>query len=123
MQTLNAPFQVAVVQAAPVWMDRDATIDKACELILEAGQHGARLVVFPEAFVPGYPEWVWSVPAGERGVLDELNALLLANAVTIPSDPLDKLGRIARRAKTVVVLGVSERSFAGNLTSLYDTLV
>ena len=41
MQTLNAPLKIAVVQAAPVWMDRDATLDKACELILEAGQSGA----------------------------------------------------------------------------------
>jgi nitrilase len=123
MQTLNASFLVAVVQAAPVFMDRDATIDKACELILEAGRQGARLVAFPESFVPGYPEWVWAVAAGEERILNELYAEFLANAVTIPSDPLDKLCRIARRAKTYVVLGVTERNVEASGTSLYNTLV
>src|SRR5438874_12736658 len=123
MQTLNAPFAVAVVQAAPVPMDREATLDKACELILEAGHHGARLVAFPESFVPGYPEWVWSVPAGEQALLSELHAGYLANAVTIPSDPLDKLCHIARRARTVVILGVSEYGVDSGAASLYDTLV
>ena len=117
------PFTVAVVQAAPVWMDRDATIDKACELILEAGQNSARLVAFPESFIPGYPDWVWNVPAGEQAVLHELNAAFLANAVTIPSDPLDKICRIARRARMHVVLGVCERGMEGSVTTLYDTLV
>ena len=123
MQTLNAPLKIAVVQAAPVWMDRDATLDKACELILEAGQSGARLVAFPESFIPGYPDWVWSVPAGEVSVLNELNTEFFANALTIPSDALDKVCRIARRARTHVVLGVSERSIEGIGPKLYDTLV
>src|SRR5207249_152904 len=92
-------------------------------LILEAGHHGARLVAFPESFVPGYPEWVWSVPAGEQALLSELHAGYLANAVTIPSDPLDKLCHIARRARTVVILGVSECGVEGGAASLYDTLV
>jgi len=123
MRTVNAPFKVAVIQAAPVLMDRDATIDKACELIFEAGQNGARLVAFPESFIPGYPDWVWTVPAGEQAMLNDLNAEFLANAVTIPSDPLDKICRIARRARTHVVLGVSERGMEGSGTTLYDTLV
>jgi nitrilase len=123
MQTVNSPFKVAVVQATPALMDRDATLDRACELILEAGHNGARLVAFPESFVPGYPDWVWSIPAGEQAVLNELSAEFLANAVTIPSDPLDKLCRIARRARTYVVLGLSECSVADSGSILYDTLV
>ena len=54
----NATFKVAAVQATPVFLDREATIDKACELITTAGSEGARLIVFPEAFIPSYPEWV-----------------------------------------------------------------
>jgi nitrilase len=119
----RAFFTVAVIQAAPVFMDREATTDKACELILEAGKHGARLVVFPESFIPCYPHWVWSVPAREVGMLNELYAEFLANAVTIPDDSLDKVCRIARRAKTFVVLGVSERNAEASGASLYSTLV
>ena len=58
----DSPFTVAAVQAAPVFLDRDATIDKACQLIAEAGQAGAKLIVFPEGFVPAYPLWVWYIP-------------------------------------------------------------
>lgn len=123
MRTLDAPFVVAAVQAAPVMLDRDATIDKACELILEAGRRGARLVAFPEAFVPCYPDWVWKIPARETGTLNELYAEFLANAVTVPGDALDKVCRSARRAKTYVVLGVSERNIEASGASLYSTLV
>jgi aliphatic nitrilase len=57
---LNLPtFQVAAVQAAPVFLDTPATIDKACRLIREAAAHGAALVVFPEVFVSAYPYWSW----------------------------------------------------------------
>jgi nitrilase len=48
-------FIGAVVQASPVFFDRDTTIDKACHLIEQASGEGARLIVFPETWVPGYP--------------------------------------------------------------------
>lgn len=122
-QSQDSLFKVAVVQAAPVFMDREATIDKACELVLEAAQRGARLVAFPESFIPSYPDWVWTVPAGEQDTLNELYAEFLASAVTIPSDPLDKLCRTARRAKAYVIVGVSERNNEASSASLYNTLV
>jgi predicted amidohydrolase len=53
------PVKVAAVQAAPVLLDRDETIGKVVALTEKAAAEGARLVVFPEAFVPGYPDWVW----------------------------------------------------------------
>src|SRR5229473_1870535 len=87
----TAPFKVAAVQVSPVFLDRDATIDKACELIAEAGREGARLIVFPEAFIPAYPDWVWKIPSGEEEVLNELYAELLANSVTIPDDATERL--------------------------------
>src|SRR5947209_4462509 len=68
---LDLPFTVAAVQAAPVFMDREATIAKACEFIHEAGSQGARVIVFPEAFIPAYPDWVWAIPAGDGATLDE----------------------------------------------------
>ena len=53
------PVKVAAVQAAPVLLDRDETIGKVVALAEKAAAEGARLVAFPEAFVPGYPDWVW----------------------------------------------------------------
>jgi nitrilase len=57
--TATQPAKAAAVQATPVFLDREATIDKAVGLIAEAAGNGARLIVFPETFVPTYPDWVW----------------------------------------------------------------
>ncbi len=118
-----APFKVAAVQATPEYLDREATIDKACDLIATAGGEGARLVVFPEAFIPAYPDWVWAIPSGEEGVLNELYAELLSNAVTIPSDATDRLCRAAKLANAYVVMGMSERNAEASGASLYNTLL
>src|SRR5258708_13516100 len=98
----TATFKVAAVQASPVFLDRDATIEKACELIAEAGREGARLIVFPEAFIPAYPDWVWKIPSAEEEVLNELYADLLANSVTIPRNPTRKFSRAASLANSYV---------------------
>src|SRR5688572_13018106 len=69
------PVVIAAVQAAPVFLDRDATVAKACGLVEKAAADGAGLVVFPETFVPTYPDWVWrSRPwdDGEAGWYDRL---------------------------------------------------
>ncbi len=119
----NATFKVAAVQATPVFLDREATIDKACELIATAGSEGARLIVFPEAFIPTYPEWIWGIPPGEQGLLNELYSELLTNSVTIPSDATDRLCEAARLANTYVVMGMSERNVEASGASLYNTLL
>jgi nitrilase len=116
-------FTVAAVQAAPVFLDRARTIEKACKLIAEAGRRGARLIVFPEAFVPTYPDWVWAIPPGEVGLHNELYAELLANSVDIPSEATEKLCAAARRAKGVVAIGVNERNAEASGASLYNTLL
>jgi nitrilase len=118
-----APFKVAAVQATPVFLDREATIDKACELITAAGSEGARLIVFPEAFIPSYPDWVWAIPSGEEDVLNELYAELLTNSVTIPSDATDRLCQAAKLANSYVVIGMSERNVEASGASLYNTLL
>lgn len=70
-------FKIATVQSAPVFMDREATVEKICELIAEAAQESAGLVVFPEAFIPTYPDWVWRIPPGEHQMLADLYGELL----------------------------------------------
>ena len=52
-------FTAAAVQAAPVYLNRDATVAKACTLIRQAGGAGARLIAFPEVFIPGFPHWIY----------------------------------------------------------------
>ena len=117
------PFRAAVVQAAPAFLEREATIARAADLIGQAGRNGARLVVFPEAFVPGYPDWTWSVPADQDGVLSALYAQLLDQAVAVPSAATERLGRAARAAGVYLVIGVNELNAEASASSLYNTLL
>ena len=117
------PFKVACVQAASVFLDLDASVEKAQSLIGEAGSKGARLVVFPEAFLPGYPVWVWVIPPGHTHPLRELYSELHANSVTIPGPETERLGRAAAAAGTAVAIGVNERNSEGSDSSLYNTLL
>lgn len=116
-------FKIAAVQAAPVFLKRDETVAKACDAIAAAGRESARVVVFPEAFIPAYPDWVWAVPPGEEGLLNELYAQLLDQAVAIPSEATDALCSAARRAKVYVVMGINERNVEASGGSLYNTLL
>ncbi len=107
-------FKAAVVQAAPVWLDREATTDKACRLIEEAADEDVRLMAFPEAWLPGFPWWIFlGTPAWGNSFFAEL----YANSVEIPSPTTDRLCRAAREAGMYVVMGMDER--AGS--SLYCT--
>ena len=120
---MDAPFLVAVAQVAPVFIDRDATIAKACAIMREAAAHGARLVVFPEAFVPCYPFWVWHVAAGDTRTLRGLYTELLDNAVAVPSDATDALCTAAREHGIAAVVGINEINVEGSRTSLYNSVV
>ena len=117
------PTRVAVVQAAPIIFDRDATIDKAAGLIAEAAAGRARLVLFPEAFVPAYPRGLsFGVVVGSRS--DEgrkLFARYHRNAVEVPSAATDRLGAVAREAGVWLAIGVIERDPLGG--TLYCTLL
>lgn len=106
MADTYAKFTAAVVQASPVFLNRDATIDKACQLILEAGRNGAELVAFPEVFVPGYPYWVWMNPPTATG---HLFKRLFTEAVEIPSRATEALCQAAKQAGAYVVIGVTEK--------------
>ena len=116
-------FKIAAVQACPVYMDRDATVDKACDLIRQVGEEGAALAVFPEAFIPGYPVWVWFIPPGHTHPLREAYTLLHANAVTVPSDATDRLCEAARQAGVAVAIGINERNAKASDSTLYNTLL
>ncbi|GIV62138.1 carbon-nitrogen hydrolase family protein [Rhodocaloribacter litoris] len=119
----RTPFRVAAVQAAPVFLDRDATVARACDLIAEAARAGARLVVFPECFIPTYPFWVWFIPPYRTADLRALYAELLDNAVVVPGPVTERLGEAAREAGVHVVMGINEINVETSGTTLYNTLL
>jgi aliphatic nitrilase len=106
----------AAVHAASVFLDRDGSIDKVCRLIAEAAAKGARLIVFPESFVPGYPFWIWThTPTRGAPLFYEF----FTNNVVVGSEQTDRIGAAARQAGAYVVVGVSEREGG----TLYNTLL
>jgi len=116
--------RIAVVQTPPVFLDRAATLAKAADAVAEAAKGGARVVVFPEAFVPGYPAWIWRLrPGGDMALTEKLHALLRANAVDLSRDDLAPLREAAKRHKVAVVCGVHERDADFGGGTLYNTVV
>jgi predicted amidohydrolase len=95
-------FKLAAINAAPVYFNREASTEKACGLILEAGVQGATLAAFGESWLPGYPFFVW------KQASETLAAEYLANAVEIPSTTTRRLCDAARQANIDVVIGVAE---------------
>jgi nitrilase len=118
----DKPFTVASVQAAPVFMERTATTEKACGLIAEAAINGAKIIVFPEVFIPGYPDWVHVLPGGSS-LHGRLYAALLDQSVTIPGPEVDKICKAARAAGAYVVMGLNERNAEASGGSIYNTLL
>jgi nitrilase len=121
--TIVSTFKIAAVQATPVFLDREATVSKARELIAEAGRSGARLIVFPEAFIPTYPDWVWRIPPGQHRMLADVYAELLEQSVEIPGPVTEELSKAAREAEVYVVMGLNERNAQASNASLYNTLL
>jgi nitrilase len=112
-----AVLRVAAVQAAPVLMDREATLARVADLTREAAAGGAELVVFPEAFVPGPPVWIDTARIWDGD--DEWYGLLADHAVVVPSAATERLGDIAREAGVWLVVGVDEREGG----TIYNTLL
>jgi nitrilase len=108
----------AAVQTSPVFLDRDGTVDKACGLIDKAAAEGAGLVVFPETFVPTYPDWVWRTRPWSDGAAQWFSRLF-DQSVVVPGPVTDTLGEAARAAKAYVSIGVNERDAHGS--TLYNT--
>jgi nitrilase len=116
--------RVAVVQEPPVLLDREATLAAAVEHLRRAADGGARLVVFPEAYVPGYPVWIWRLrPEADYELTSAIHRELLANSVDLVADGLRPLRDAAAELGVVVVCGIHEREGAFSRATLYNTLV
>jgi nitrilase len=119
-----AEMRVAVVQRPPVLLDRQATLAAAVEHLHAAVDAGARLVVFPEAYVPGYPVWIWRLrPEADYELTSAIHRELLANSIDLVADGLRSLREAAAKRRVVVVCGVHEREGEFSRATLYNTLV
>jgi nitrilase len=117
-------MRVAVVQRPPVLLDRQATLAAAVEHLHAAVDAGARLVVFPEAYVPGYPVWIWRLrPEADYELTSAIHRELLANSIDLVADGLRSLREAAAKRRVVVVCGVHEREGEFSRATLYNTLV
>ena len=116
--------KLAVVQRPPVYIDKEKTILRAVASIEEAANCGAELIIFPEAYIPGYPAWIWRLrPGPDWELTGELHDRLLANAVTIGSGDLSPLYKAAQKHHVTVVCGIDEKDGDFGRTTLYNTLV
>jgi len=117
----NRRFKVAAVQASPIigdapnWFDLKSTTDKAVSLIAEAGNKGARLIVFPECWIPCYP--YWALDLNSRLEFAEIWANFLWNSVEVPSRETEVLCAAAKSANAYVAMGINERdkTFPGRM--------
>lgn len=110
-------FRVAAVQGTPAYLDREGTLDVVAAHIAEAGADGANLVVFPESFVPGYPDFVWRMPVPDDGGWYQR---FEDQAVEIDGSHLDPARAAAEAANVWVALGITERTSSG---TLYNAVV
>jgi nitrilase len=100
--------RVAAVQAAPVFLDREGTVEKSCRLIEEAAAGGAQVIAFPEGFIPSHPIWYHHHPATGR-VSNRFAVELFKNSLQVPSSDFDTLCSAARDANAYVVMGACEK--------------
>jgi nitrilase len=121
VNTNYSRFKVAAIQASPVvrdapdWFDLKSTLDKATSLIFEASRNGARLIVFPETWLPCYP--YWSFDFTDRATFRDLWAAYLWNSIEVPSGETEALGEAAKKANAYVAIGINERdkNFQGRM--------
>ena len=106
MPTTHPKYKVAAVQAAPMFLDLDASIDKAISLIAEASRQGAKLIAFPETWLPGYPWFIWlDSPAWGMQFIQRYHD----NSLTYGTPQAERLTKAAKDHKVMVVMGLSEK--------------
>lgn len=116
--------KIAIIQESPVLLDRSKTIEKAIQFIDKAAAAAAELVVFPEAYISGYPAWIWRLrPGGDWGVSEDLHSRLLDSAVDINAGDLKPICDAAKDYGITIVCGLNERDGALSKATLYNTVV
>lgn len=117
---MEAIVRVAAAQISPVFMEKEATVDRVCRAIEEASKKGAKLIVFSETFIPGYPYWRGILPISKWS---EWMVRYQKNSVRIPGPEVDLLCEVSRDEGIVTVVGCSEKSDIAGSETLYNTLL
>ena len=113
-------FVAAAVQGSPEFLDLQATMQKVDFLIRESAAKGATLIVFPEAYVSGFPYWIWGdTPSIETEGFERL----WESAIDVPGVETEHIGEAASNAGAVVVIGVNERDSTYGRATLYNTML
>jgi nitrilase len=113
---------VAIVQTAPVFMNLEKSIEKACAKIEEAAAGGAELIVFSETWLAGYPYWDegWNSKSEPWNAMREM---FFDNALLIPSEHTARLCEAAASARAVVAIGCNELDERPSVHTIYNTLL
>jgi len=123
MQNDHKLIKIALAQLSPVYLDIDKTTQKACDAIIEAGKNGAQLIVFPEAFISGYPDWVWLIPNSKGKELNSLYSELVNNSISVPDQYTERLCNAAKKANIFVCMGMNEKNSESSNNSLYNSIL
>ena len=116
--------KIAIIQESPYVLDKERTIKKAVEIINSVSAQGAELIVFPEAFIPGYPAWIWRLrPGGDWGISEELHVRLLKNSIDLSSDDLKPMLKAAKNKSVTIVCGINERDHANSQSTIYNSVI
>ena len=100
--------KVAVIQKPPVLLSKTVTIDAVLSSIQEAVGEGASLLIFPEAYIPGYPTWIWRLrPGGDGALTSEIHARLRENAIDLAGGDLQPIQDAAAKYGVTVVIGIN----------------
>jgi nitrilase len=116
--------RIAIIQEAPAFLDRAGCLRVAVDAVGQAAACGAQLVVFPEAFIPGYPAWIWRLrPGADLALSERLHRALLGNSIDLARDELQPLRKAAKEHGVTVVVGVNERDGQYSGGTLYNSVV
>ena len=106
---ITPKLKVAAVQVAPAFLDLDAAIEKGVGLIDEAGAAGARLIAFPETWIPGYPFWIW-LGSPAWAIMRGFVSRYFDNSLAYDSPQVERLRDAGKRNNIFVVMGLSQRA-------------
>jgi nitrilase len=105
-------------------LKKQESLDLVVSHIKKAASEGAVLVVFPEAYVPGYPTWIWRLrPGGDMAIAGEIHALLRSNAIDLDKGDLQAVQDVAADLGVTIVLGVNELDSRYSGTTIFNTVV
>ncbi len=124
---MSEPVTVGIIQASPVYLNLQASMDKAVDLIRQAAAKGTRLVTFGETWLPGYPAWLDHCPEvalWNHQPTKEVFALLRRNSVVVPGKETERLGALVGELGITLVIGINERVERGpGNGTLYNSLL